>query len=115
MTEIIKTSTAIITKQITEAGETELITNHGFMITDLIIDSTGPGQVTVLVKDQEHTHILAVLREKDRFNHAFAGGWLFWDTARLSIIKEFYSGEVNVAIGYVKIYRAPTYNQWLRR
>ena len=39
MTEIIKTSTAIITKQITEAGETELITNHGFMITDLIIDS----------------------------------------------------------------------------
>jgi len=47
-------------------------------ITDLIINSTSSGPVTLLITDDENEHIIIPLSGIDRFSHAFNGGVINW-------------------------------------
>lgn len=113
--DFILSKTAIQTMQIKDKGTTEIVTAGGFMITDILITSTSTEQISLIATDDINTHIIIVIDGKGKFNHAFAGGWVFWDKARLELIKESNRGEVNVAVGFVRTTNAPNYNQWLRR
>jgi hypothetical protein len=103
MSDFITSQTKIKTTQVTSLGNTRVL-NSGFLLTDVLISNNSQGKVTLLATDDfEHTHIICSLAPGERFNHAFTGGWTFWDKATLEIVKEVEEGEVNVAIGYVKV------------
>jgi len=115
MTDFITISTGIRTKQVEEAGTVDLISQGGFILTDLIVSSTSTGQVTLLVRDEDNTHIIASVGGKTTFSHAFPNGWTFWKNAKLQIVKELDDGIVNVAVGVVNSPNELTYDQWTRR
>ena len=120
-TDFIQAGTRVVTRQIVSKG-TETVLSLGkdayagsFTIVDLIISSTSTGHVTVLVRDNEHTHILVSLKGPGVFNHNFSHGWTFWKDSRLEVVKEEEDGVVDIACGYVKVYNNQTYDQWSRR
>ena len=123
MTDFVKANTGIRTLQLREFGDglqglsamEGIIVDFPFTLTDIIVSSTSSGIVTVMATDGENTHIIKSLKPKGDFNHAFEGGWTFWDNARLKIIKEKSDGIVDVAVGVISSPRALTYNQWIRR
>ena len=115
MSEFIQANTGIVTKQILGSETVELVGARGFMLMDVLISSTSNGQVTLLVRDEEHVHIIVSIVGKQTFSHAFVGGWMFWDHARLEVVKESNNGEVNIAVGVVKTTVAKNYNQWRRK
>jgi len=115
MTDFIKSNTGIKTLQIVEPGTTNVIETN-FMLTDLLVETNSIGQVTIMAADDEHTHVIAVIRDGRKvFNHAFEGGWMFWKGAKLKVAKETEDGEVNIAVGAVHTPQSPDYNQWTRR
>ena len=111
--DLISSSTRIRTAQLTEGSQ--ILIENGFMLTDVIINSTSKGFVTLVARDNEHTHIITQFKGQTNFNHAFPNGWSFWNTARLEIIKESEDGIVNISVGVVKLYNAFNYEQWNRR
>lgn len=112
MTDFITAHTKIVTRQLTNAEAVTLI-DPTFMIVDIIVSSTSSGHVTLIARDDEHSHI--ILSQKRNFNHNFTNGWSFWKNAKLDIVKESDDGVVNVAIGYVKLHAGLSYEQWSRR
>lgn len=127
MTDFIKANTKLVTKQVTDEGSTIIIGGDpeinprvftrqsfitDFLLTDIIFSSSSSGQVTIVAEDDNgRTHVVAVLRGKDKFSHAFEGGWVFWSGARLTVIKEKTDGIVDLAVGYVKV-TGPDYSIW---
>lgn len=118
MSDLIEAHTKIVIRQLTNAETVTLIepdqmmTDSTFMLIDIIITSTSNGVVTLVARDDEHTHV--ILSTKNDFNHNFANGWSFWRRAKLDIVKEIDDGVVNVSIGYVRLHAGLNYNQWSR-
>lgn len=106
--------TATISKEIISKGIHEIIEGVGFMLTDIIVNSTGHGLVTVkIVDDDNHTLKIISLRGDDRFNHGFIGGLQSWTRSRLVVDNTLFEGFVDITVSHVKI-SSVSYDQWLR-
>lgn len=110
-TEPVNITSRIITKR----GPHVLVNLGPVWLVDVIMSNTGRGQVSLIASDGEHTAVIAVLNGPGNFNHAFAGGWIFWKESKLILVKENDDGQAHIAVGWTRSHRPLTYDQWSRQ
>lgn len=103
MSDFLLNKTKIKMTQVSELGSTQIL-SPSIMLTDIIITNNSNGSATLIATDEfNHTHIICSLKANECFNHAFTGGWVFWDRAAIQLVKEVEDGVVDVSVGYIKV------------
>jgi len=112
MTDLLRSATRIVTKQVVDKGEVRLVPRN-FMLTDLLVSNSGGGSVTVLARDDlGRVHVVASIPGGMTWSHAFMGGFVFWREAELFAVKETDMGVVNVTVGFVRMGTSSHYSIW---